>query len=150
MKRAFHSALATPLALLALLASACSNSGKSEAQALSDVVARYRMADATRSAGAASAVAAVECGMPEVCDAKKACLAFIEPTQRELALRRDVEKAMNELTEKRATGALGKEDPQLVEVAQKLEEAGRLREEGRAARDACAEKIHALHMKYQF
>ena len=74
------------LALALGLVAGCSNEGKAETTALSVAVARYHLADNQEKPGASEGIARVTCTVPEVCDAKKACVAASEPMVRGLML----------------------------------------------------------------
>ena len=145
-----HGTLPRVLATLVLIlvvplgSVACASGAKREAASLAAAVERYRRAGNSDKRTEANLLAAVFCADREVCDAKTACVAVSEPTSKGLGLKSEVERGMADLEAKRITP----ESPAAQELAQKLEDASRLLERGRAALASCDEKILNLRLKY--
>jgi hypothetical protein len=129
--------------LLVVILTACA-SGKREASSLVAAVDRYRRAEMEAKVPLVEAIAAVPCTVAEVCGAQKACLAAARPTARGVALKFEVEESLAELRAGKITqaeaGARG--------LPQKLDEAGRLLDEGHAKIPECDAKTTALRLKY--
>jgi len=129
----------------ALLASSwgCS-SAKREAASLVSVVERYRKASMDGKAAPAEMLEAVACSDSEVCAAKEACLASSRPTVRGIALKHEVEVALDDLD----AGKLTREQALGPGLSSKLDEASRAIEEGRGKLGACDEQVIGLRLKY--
>jgi hypothetical protein len=123
---------------------ACHGSGKREASSLDEAVDRYRRAEGAEKASQAQAVADAPCTIPQVCDAKKTCLAAIGPTTRALALKDEVARLLGDLQEKRLPLDAG--------VAQalpaKLDQATALLQQGRAKMADCEKQLVDLRLDY--
>jgi hypothetical protein len=126
------------LVLLALAMPACS-SGK-----LVAAVDRYRKAEMEAKGPPAEAIAAVPCALAEVCGAKEACLAAARPTAKGAALKFEVEASLAELR----AGKITQDEAAARGLPQKLDDAGRLLDEGRAKISDCDAKMTALRLKY--
>ncbi len=92
----------------------------------------------------ADAIAAVPCSAPEVCAAKEACVASARPTAEGVALKAQVEAALAELH----AGKLTQEEAASRGLAQKLDQASQLLDEGHAKLSACDAKVTALRLEY--
>jgi hypothetical protein len=125
---------------------ACGGPAKREAVSLADAVDRYRRADGASRAAQMDAVAAVSCTDAGVCEAKRACLAAIEPTTRALALKDEVTLRLGDIEHKR----VAPDSPEARALPEALEEAGRLLEEGRVKMADCERKLTDLHAHYNF
>ena len=124
---------------------ACSSGAKREAGSLVEAVDRFRRAENVAKPAAAAAVRATSCTDAEVCAARTACLAAIDPTTRALELNAEVERALVELEAKR----LAPTDPAARELPKKLDESERLLGQGKAAMVACDEQTLALKLKHR-
>jgi hypothetical protein len=135
----------TLVALVALVAvsSGC-GTGRREAGSLAEAVDRYRRASMDAKGGPAEMVERVACTDAEVCAAKEACLASVRPTVRGMALKREVQTALDDLEAARIT----REQAQALGLSAKLDEASHAVEEGRANLAACDTQVLALRMKY--
>jgi hypothetical protein len=124
----------------ALLASSwgCS-SAKREAASLVSVVERYRKASMDGKAAPAEMLEAVACS-----DSEEACLASSRPTVRGIALKHEVEVALDDLD----AGKLTREQALGLGLSSKLDEASRAIEEGRGKLGACDEQVIGLRLKY--
>jgi hypothetical protein len=119
---------------------ACGGGAKRESAALSDAVDRYRRADDGSKASQGQSVVAVACTVAEVCAAKRACLAAIDPTTRALALKDEVAARLVDLQAKR----LAPDAPEAAALPGKLDEAERLLHEGRTQMADCDAKLGLL------
>jgi hypothetical protein len=128
----------------ALLAAACTPSAKGETSALSSAVDRWRRAEGPGKETAGRAVGAVACSERQVCEARQACVAAIEPTARALALKDEVTARLAEVEGKR----LAPDSPEARALPEKLDEAQRLLEEGRAHMADCDAKLAALQVAF--
>jgi hypothetical protein len=131
------------LACVAMLL-ACAGSAKREASILVAAVDRYRRADSTSKPSEAQVVAAVACTDAKVCEAKRACLAALDPTARALALKDEVARRVTDLQEKR----LGPDSPEARALPGKLDEAEKLLREGRAKMPDCEKLLTDLQVDY--
>ncbi len=123
---------------------ACAGSAKREASILVAAVDRYRRADSTSKPAEAQTVAAVACTDAKVCEAKRACLAALDPTARALALKDEVARRVTDLQEKR----LEPDSPEARALPGKLDEAEKLLREGRAKMPDCEKLLTDLQMDY--
>jgi hypothetical protein len=128
---------------LVLNATSCA-SGKREAASLVAAVDRYRKAEMAGKGPLADAIAAVECSAPEVCAAKEACVASARPTAEGVALKAQVEAALAELHADKLT----QEEAASRNLAQKLDRASQLLDDGHAKLPACDAKITAMRLEY--
>jgi hypothetical protein len=128
----------------ALLVAACTPSAKGETSALASAVDRWRHAEGPGKESAAQAVGAVACSERQVCDARQACVAAIEPTSRALALKDEVAARLAEVEARR----LAPDSPAARALPDKLDEAQRLLEEGRAHMADCDAKLAALAVAF--
>lgn len=129
-----------PLLVLACLLGACAGSARRESAALADAVDRYRRAENGTRASQGQAVLAVVCTAAEVCAAKQACLAAIDPTTRALALKDEVAARLVDIQAKR----LSPDAPEADALPSKLDEAERLLGEGRTKMADCDAKLVKL------
>jgi hypothetical protein len=132
------------IALALLVMGGCHGSGKGEAAALDDAVDRYRRAEGTQKASESQTVADLSCTVPEVCDAKKACLAAMGPTTRALAIKDEVARMLVELQQKR----LALDAATAEELPGKLDEATRLLQEGKAKMADCEKQLVDLRLHF--
>jgi hypothetical protein len=132
------------LVLLAALV-ACSSVAKREAGSLVEAVDRFRRAENPAKPAAANDVRVAACTDAEVCAAKAACLAAIEPTTRALEINAEVERALADLEAKR----LAPSDPAARELPKKLDQSEGLLKQGKAAMPACDAQTLALKLKHR-
>ena len=121
---------------------ACSGSVKRETASLVAAVDRYERADDASKGAQVQAVAAVACSAAQVCDAKRACLAAMEPTAQALALKEEVAARIEDLQNKR----LSQDSPEAQALPGKLDLAAKLLKEGRAKMPACERKLADLRI----
>ena len=126
------------------LAACAHDAAKAEATALVSAVDAYRRAGNPDKPNAALAVRAVACSDAQVCDAKAACLAAIDPGANGLALSAEVESALQALEAQRLSpdGAVARELPR------KAKEAEVLLARGHDAMPACEQKILIVRIKH--
>jgi len=118
--------------VLAGLVLACS-SGKREAASLVTAVDRFHKAENTEKPAAADYLATVPCTVPEVCQAKDACVKAAAATASALRLMSETQGALADLK----ANKLSPDDDRAKGLSAKLTEATRLLEEGHAAMPAC-------------
>ena len=128
----------------ALLAAACTSAARAETSALASAVDRWRRSEGPGKDTAGRAVGAVACSERQVCEARQACVAAIEPTSRALALTDEVTARMIEIEAMR----LAPNSPEASALPDKLDEAKRLLEEGRAHMADCDAKLAALQLAF--
>jgi hypothetical protein len=131
------------LGLAVVVVTSCA-SGKREAASLVAAVDRYRKAEMGAKGPLADAIAAVACSTPEVCAAKEACVASARPTVEGIALKAEVEAALADLH----AGKLTQEEAASRGLAQKLDRATQLLDDGHAKLPACDAKITAMRLEY--
>jgi hypothetical protein len=131
------------LLMLALALAACTSTHR-EASSLIAAVDRFRKAEMRAKAPLADALAAVPCSAAEVCAAKAACVASAQPTVNGIALKTEVERALADLHD----GKLTQADVASRGLAQKLDQATQLLEEGEAKLSTCDARITALRLEY--
>jgi hypothetical protein len=138
-------AIAAPALLaIATTVAACSGAGKREAVALLDAVDRYRNADGSSKLARGQAVAAVECSAGPVCEAKRVCVAAIEPTTRALELKDEVAQRVADIERKHLDVA----SPEAQALSGKLDEATKLLEAGRQKMSECERRLADLRVHY--
>lgn len=144
--RAYGVARAGALALAVLIAAplACDGAAKREASALNDAVDRYRDANDASKLVRGQAVAAVECSVASVCDAKRICLAAIDPTSRALRLKDDVALRVADIEHNR----LDHGSPEVQALSDKLDEAAKLLDVGRRRMTECERRLADLRVQY--
>jgi len=123
---------------------ACGNGGKREAASLVDAVDRYQRADGPSKDALGQAVSALACSDERVCDAKRTCVAAIEPTTRALTLKDEVARRLADLEQKR----LETDSPEVQALPGKLDEAERLLKDGRARMAACDARLTDLRVAF--
>ena len=123
---------------------ACGNAGKREAAALVDAVDRYQRADGPSKDVLGQAVSALACSDSRVCEAKRTCVAAIEPTTRALTLKDDVARRLADLEQRR----LETDSPEVQALPGKLDDAERLLKDGRAKMAACDARLADLRMAF--
>ena len=131
------------VASLAVAASGC-ESGKREAASLVAAVDRYRKAPMDGKGSLADALEKVACSDAEVCAAKAACVASARPTVHGVAMKHEVEAALDDLN----AGRITKEQASALGLSAKLDDASRAIEEGRAKLAACDAQVISLRLKY--
>jgi hypothetical protein len=131
--------------LLAGLALSC-DSGKREAMSLIAAVDRYRQAPMASKAAPEDVLEKLACTDPEVCAAREACLASARPTIRGVALKKQVESALDDLQAGRVT----KDQVAAMGLAQKLDDASSAIGEGQGNLPACDARVTALRLKYAY
>ena len=129
---------ASRVLLAGVLTAACHGGAKREATGLAAAIDRYRRADDASKPAQAQTVAGVPCSDPKVCDAKRACLAAIDPTSRALALKDEVARRVVDIQDKRLSPA----SPEAQALPGKLDQAETLLREGRTKMPEC-EKLLA-------
>jgi hypothetical protein len=117
---------------------------KLEAKTLVTAVDAYRAAENPDKASAAKGVRDAACTARDVCDAKTACLAAIEPMVSGLALSQEAQQGLDDLEAKR----LAPDDPRARALPQKAKDAELLIAKSHDAMPACEEKVIALRVKY--
>jgi hypothetical protein len=123
---------------------ACTRSARREASSLASAIDRYRRADNATKAAEAQLVGSVACTEAKVCDAKRACLAAIDPTARALGIKDEVARRLSDVEHKRIT--IDSADVQAL--PSKLDEAEKLLNEGRAKMPDCERKLADLLVEY--
>jgi hypothetical protein len=131
------------LLALCLFCVSCS-SAKQEASSLVAAVDRFHRAENRDKPERAAAIATVACTDPAVCEAKTACQAATKSTADALILKAEVEIKLGEVRH----GTLSKTDDAVAALPGKLDDAGRLLEEGRKAMPACDQAILVLRGRY--
>jgi hypothetical protein len=123
---------------------ACSGGAKREAAILVAAVDTFRRAETASKDTEAKRVAAVACTDASVCEAKRTCVAAIEPTARALLLKKQVERSVAGIEGKR----IAPDSPEVRELPAKLEEAERLLSDGRQMMSACDRKLAELELRF--
>ena len=126
--------------LLALLA--CNGAAKREAAMLIAAVDAFRRAEGASKNAQAARVAAVACTDERVCDAKRACVAAIDPTARALTLKDDVERSVEGIEGKR----IAVDSAEARGLPAKLDEAEALLNDGRQKMSSCDRKLAELQV----
>jgi len=132
------------LAVVAPLLVGCTGAGKHEAASLVNAVDAFRHAPGPAKAQRGQAVADVQCSDAKVCEAKRACVAAIEPTVRALALKDEVTARVAEIEK----GTLAKDSPEAQALPGKLDEAEKLLTDGRARMQVCDSRLTDLHVDF--
>jgi hypothetical protein len=109
-----------------------------------DAVDRFRHADNAAKPGLAPGVDGVGCSATDVCEAKRACTAAIDPTARALAIKNEVEQRLGDIQR----GALDPHSPEASALPGRLDEATKLLEEGKAKMPDCERKLTDLKVQY--
>jgi hypothetical protein len=128
------------LVVAALGSGACAGGAKREASSLAAAVERYRRAESSAKGVQAQTVAGLACSDSRVCEAKRACVAAIDPTARALALKDEVARRVADIQDKR----LSPDSPEARSLPGKLDEAETLLREGRAHMPECERKLADL------
>lgn len=137
--RAIFGVLAAGLGLVA-----CGGSAKREAASLSEAVDRYRRATPATSMAQGEAVRALACADSQVCDAKRACLAAIDATERAVALKEEVSHRLADLEAAR----MAPDSAEAAALPGKLDEATHLLHEGRTNMDDCDKRLTDLVVRF--
>lgn len=138
-------AIVLACALASLAAVACDNAAKREASVLVTAVDRFRRSSPDANGSEAGAVDAVACTDAQVCDAKQACVAAVDPTARALALKAEVAARLVDLEALR----LKPDSPEAEALPGKLDEASRLLREGHEKMADCERKVTDLRLTYR-
>jgi hypothetical protein len=117
-------------------------SAKREATSLLAAIERYQQADNATKATQVPAVAAVSCSDAQVCEAKRACLAAIQPTAQALTLKDYVSARIDDLQARR----LSPDSLEAQALPGKLDSATQLLKEGRARMPECERKLADLRI----
>jgi hypothetical protein len=145
MTRRRTATLLAGLACTTCALGACTGGAKREASALSDAVDRFRHATGPASTTEAAAVAAVECSDAQVCEAKRACVAAIDPTARALALKDEVGARLADVEAARLTP----DSAEAQALPGKLDDASRLLREGHEKMEICERRLTDLRVTYR-
>jgi hypothetical protein len=138
---------AKSLVVVLVTLAACTGSGKREAAALTEVVDRFRATSGGASGAAqADAVRATPCSDDRVCDAKRTCVAAVDPTAKALALKNEVAQKLADIEAAR----LAPDAPEAQALPQKLDDASRLLREGHDKMEQCDTKLTDLRLAYGF
>jgi len=129
-------------AFLVTSALGCSTSTRRETVALLAAMDRYQRANNASKGEQAQAVAALPCSDAQVCDAKRACLAAIEPTAKALGLKDEVSARIDDLQAKR----LAPDSAEAQSLPGKLDLAARLLSDGRARMPMCERLLADLRI----
>jgi hypothetical protein len=130
--------------LIAASLIACTGSAKREAATLVAEFDRYRRADNASKAAEAQRIANVSCSDAQVCGAKHACLAAIDPTVRALAIKDEVARRLADIEHKR----ISPESSDAQALPGKLDEAERLLNEARAKMPDCEKDLAELQLEH--
>jgi hypothetical protein len=103
----------------------------------------FRLAESGSKNAQAKQVASVACTDQSVCDAKRACVAAIDPTTRALSLKEEVERGVGDIESKR----VAVDSPEARSLPGKLDEAEALLKDGRLRMSACDRKLAELQVK---
>ncbi len=123
---------------------ACVSGARGEAAKLVSAVDRYRHAPDASKTVEAQAVAAVPCTDAKVCEAKRVCVAALDPTARALALKEEVAGRLRDIEQSR----LAPDAPDARALPAKLDDAERLLREGRAKMPECERRLTDLSADY--
>jgi hypothetical protein len=130
---------------LGVAATACfGGAAKRESAALEDAVDRYRAADDGSKGARAEGVLGLACTEAAVCDAKRACLAAIEPTTRALLLKDEVTRRLSDLEQKR----LAPDSDEAEGLPAKLDEASRMLKLGHEKMADCDKRLVDLRVQF--
>jgi hypothetical protein len=135
-----------PIFLFALLSllGACGSPAKREALSLSEAVDRYRHATSSTSAVLSAGVGAVACTDAQVCEAKRACAAAADATERAVVLKEDVSLRLADIEGAR----LAPSSAEAQSLPGKLDEATRLLREGRTGMNDCDKRLTDLVVRF--
>jgi len=117
---------------------------KRESAALTEAVDRYRNAEDAAKSERAQAVLALACSDTTVCDVKRVCMAAIEPTTKALELKNEVAQRLNDLDQKK----LSPDSPEVAALPEKLDEATRMLQDGRAKMADCDKRLAELRVQF--
>lgn len=123
---------------------ACDSAARRESAALARAVDAYRHAPAQAKGDRGKAVGDVACTQDEVCAAKAACVAAIDPTTEALALKDEVTARIADIEK----GVLAKDSPEAQALPGKLDAAEHLLQEGRGKMADCDRKLVDLKAQY--
>lgn len=134
----------TPIALVALvLIAACDSEAKTSARSLLDAVSRFRAADDGEKLARAPLVAASPCASEDVCRAKEACVAFVEPTAAALRMKIDAERSVRQRREEGTLDATA-----AAELLRRVDEAEAQLQQGRERLPRCDDELMTLKRRY--
>ena len=122
----------------------CSSDAKRQAAVLAAAVDSFRRAETDSKNAEAKRVAAVACTDEAVCDAKRACVAAVDPTARALLLKKEVEQSVEAIESKRVPS----DSPEARDLPAKLDEAEKLLSSGRQMMSACDRKLAELELRF--
>lgn len=134
----------TWLPLVGVATVACAAPGKREAAALTAAVDGFRRAPAPVRAVRAHAVSEVLCTDAKVCEAKTACVAAVDPTAQALAIMDEVQAS----TERVERGELDPDSPEANALPGKLDEAGKLLQQGKDHMATCDDRLKDLAVTF--
>jgi hypothetical protein len=127
--------------LLAALPIGCDNTARRESDALLAAVDQYRRAENPAKAERAQAVLAVACTAPDVCAARDACLAAINPTVRALTLKDEVAATLADIEAHRGS-------PDASDLPGKLDDAESSLKSGHAKMGGCEKALADLRLHH--
>ncbi|MGA2449910.1 MAG: hypothetical protein ABTD50_14625 [Polyangiaceae bacterium] len=128
------------LALIALGASSCSPSARTEAASLVGAVDRFRDASDAAKVERARAIAAVPCSDASVCKARRACEDAVVPSARAVEIKNLVAARLADIR----AGRLTPDSPEASSLPSALGEAERLLAEGREKMPECERSLAEL------
>ncbi|AKV03321.1 hypothetical protein AKJ09_09984 [Labilithrix luteola] len=145
MKTLRSASFITLAGLAGLLLVGCDGGERREAEAVTQVVERFRRADNREKPAAVEALRAAKCSTPDVCHARDICLASAEPTSKALRLSSEVEQGLSAVER----DAMPRDSAEAKALPGKLDEAESLLKEGEKAMPACADAMMDLKRKYR-
>ncbi|MDP9034810.1 MAG: hypothetical protein M3O50_08375, partial [Myxococcota bacterium] len=125
-------------------AGGCAASSKGEATRLLRAVDHFRHVPDAAKTDEARAIASLACTDPKVCEAKRVCVAALEPTARALFLKEDVASRVRDIEQAR----LAPNAPEAQRLPAELDEAERLLRDGRDRMPECERKLTDLSVDY--
>ena len=123
----------------------CTPAGKAEADALVRTMERFRRAENRDKPEAIHEVRKTRCSAPDVCAARKECLAYAESTAQALKLKQEVELALVAVE----SGAMPKDSEEAKALPGKLDQAEKLLKEGFGHLQPCDDALMALRRTYR-
>jgi hypothetical protein len=143
-RRARHALVLKSVSLATCALFGCTGTAKRETAILISAVDGFRRAEAAAKNAEATRVAAVTCTDESVCDAKRACVAAIDPTTRALSLKEEVERRVQDIESKR----MPVDSPEARGLPGKLDEAEALLKDGRQKMASCDRKLAELQLRF--
>lgn len=132
--------------IVVTLLAGCESSERREAERLADAVARFRRASNEEEPSTAAALRAVPCTVDEVCRARDTCLHAADLIARSLRLRDDVTVGLAMVDAGKWT--VGSAEAR--GLAEKLDEAERVLQEGFQGLPDCDERMQSVKRRYRF